>query len=165
LTKDVSIAMVKEILELWDARYKNCNNTKRIQDAIQLSITLNTNGGKEPEGTVGSLRKYLQYCRLPDKISCDISRDILNVSRQFKIIFLLYDVSRNTQSRPAAPRLAIIIHFANVLLIDYDWKYRGEWNCAPLLWLCFRPVLMQCGDNCAIRKSGFGRVPQHASSQ
>jgi hypothetical protein len=40
-------------------------------------------------------RWLIQYCQLPDKISSDISRDMWNFSRCFKIvIFFVHDIYR-----------------------------------------------------------------------
>jgi hypothetical protein len=64
-------------------------------DTIELNITLNTNWPKQNKEAVGSARRLLQYCQLPDKNSRDISRDIWNFSQHFKIfICLFHDFSR-----------------------------------------------------------------------
>jgi hypothetical protein len=41
-----------------------------------------------------SPRRLLQYCQLPNKNSCDISRYIWNISRYFKTLFIYFTISR-----------------------------------------------------------------------
>jgi hypothetical protein len=53
------------------------------KDAVQLNTALNTNWGGG--GSVGSPRRLLKYGQLPDKNSRNISRDMWNVSRYFKM--------------------------------------------------------------------------------
>jgi len=79
---------------------------KYVTDTIRLNITLNINGPKQNEETVGSTRRLLQYCHLPDKYSCHISVDIKNFSRYFNIFtYFFHNFLRNPQLCSAEPWL------------------------------------------------------------
>jgi hypothetical protein len=74
---------------------RHCNNTKRT-DTIQLNITLNTNLSKQNKEAVGSTRRLLQYCQLPDK-KHTIFRGIFGIFRGIsKFLFIYSTISRGT---------------------------------------------------------------------
>jgi hypothetical protein len=76
------------------------HNTTKYNLEYELTKT------KQNKEAVGSARRLLQYCQLPDKNSLDISRDIWNFSRYFKIfICLFHDFSRNPWRCSAEPWL------------------------------------------------------------
>jgi len=53
-------------------------------------ITLNTNRLKPNKGVVVRAGRLHHYCQWPNETSCDISTDICNFSRYFKIFIYLF---------------------------------------------------------------------------
>jgi hypothetical protein len=83
----LTVATGEAVLQIYEAN----------ADTIQLSITLSMDWPNETK------RQLLaQCCRLSDKNSCDISRDIWNLSQYFKKCFCTFhDLSRNPERHAA----------------------------------------------------------------
>jgi len=87
LTGSLTVATGKAALQIYEAN----------ADTVQLSITLSMDWLNETK------RQLLaQCCQLSVKNSCDISRDIWNLSPYFKKCFgVLHDLSRNPERHAA----------------------------------------------------------------